>query len=92
MTVIYETECAVKVNRISSMPSLFSVCLWIRFSTSVWYSPVTHIFTYQNVPPRLGYQSCRPKHRDDPNITPLNYCVLNFVSCVKVKMICVTAL
>ena len=24
MTVIYETECEVKVNRISSMPSLFA--------------------------------------------------------------------
>ena len=34
----------MRVNRTSSVPSLFSVCLWIRFSTSVWYSPVTHFF------------------------------------------------
>ena len=31
-----------KVNRTSSMPSLFSICLRISFNNSVWNSPVTH--------------------------------------------------
>ena len=34
-------EC---VNRTSSLPSLFSVCLWIRFGTSILNSPVHVLF------------------------------------------------
>ena len=38
---IYVTEWSENVNSTSSVPSLFSVCVRISFSTSIWNSPVT---------------------------------------------------